>query len=151
MSKVNVAISACLIGDACRYDGLSKKYDRIDELKEKYNLIPICPECLGGLSTPRIPSEIIGNKVINKDGFDNTIYFESGAKKALAIYKENNCAFAILKESSPSCGVNMIYDGSFSGKKIKGIGICAKLFVNFGIKVYTENDIDDLLEEDKDA
>ena len=150
MSKVNIAISACLLGQNCRYDGASKTYNNIDKLKEKYNLIPICPEVLGGLSTPRCPSEIIGDKVINKEGFDNTNYFLAGAQKALDICIKNNCKVAILKESSPSCGVNLIYDGSFSGKKIKGMGITSRQLIAFGIKIYTENDIDKLLKEDID-
>ena len=150
MSKVNIAISACLLGKNCRYDGASKTYEKIDELKEKYNLIPICPEVLGGLSTPRVPSEIVGDKVINKDGFDNTMYFVNGAKKALDICIKNNCRIAILKESSPSCGVNLIYDGSFSGKKIKGMGITSRQLKAFGIKIYTEDEIDNLLKEDID-
>ena len=79
--------------------------------------------------------------------FDNTFFFLEGAKKALAIYQENNCAFAILKESSPSCGSSLIYDGSFSGKKIKGMGICALLFKQNGIIIYSEDDIERLLEE----
>ena len=151
MSKVNIAISACLTGVACRYDGASKEYAKIKELEEKYNLVLICPECLGGLPTPRIPSEIVGDKVINKEGFDNTAYFINGAKEALSIYQKNNCAFAVLKESSPSCGVNMIYDGTFSGNKIKGRGLCAKMCEDFGIKVYTELDIDKLIKEGQDA
>lgn len=148
MSKVNIAISACLLGQKCRYDGASKTYNKVSELKEKYNLIPICPEVLGGLSIPRVPSEIVGDKVINKDGFDNTMYFVNGAQKALDICIKNNCKIAILKESSPSCGVNLIYDGSFSGKKVKGMGISSRQLKAFGIKIYTEDDIDKLLEED---
>ena len=151
MPKKNIAISACLLGTPCRYDGKSKEYKGIKELEQYYNLIPICPECLGGLSTPRVPSEIVNGKVINKEGFDNTLCFTNGAKKALTIYEDNNCAFAILKESSPSCGANWIYDGSFSGKKIKGMGICAKMFEEKGIKVYTEDDIDKIIKEAKDA
>ena len=150
MSKVNIAISACLLGQKCRYDGASKTYEKIGELKEKYNLIQICPEVLGGLSTPRVPSEIVGDRVINKEGLDNTIYFNNGAKKALDICLRNNCKIAILKESSPSCGVNLIYDGSFSGKKIKGMGITSRQLRAFGIKIYTEDDIDKLLKEDID-
>ena len=151
MSKKNIAISACLLGHPCRYDGASKEYKQIGELEKYYHFVPICPECLGGLTTPRIPSEIIGDKVINKEGFDNTCYFIKGAKVALGIYHNNNCVFAIFKEFSPSCGVNMVYDGTFSNKKIKGMGICAKLFEENGIKVYTEDDIDELIKEAKDA
>lgn len=142
MFKTNILISACLLGSNCRYDGKSKYYQGIEALKEKYNLIPVCPEVLGGLSIPRIPSEIINGKVINKEGIDNTIAFLKGANKALDLYYENNCAFAILKESSPSCGLNLIYDGSFSGKKVKGMGITALHFIKNGIKVYTEDDIE---------
>ena len=151
MSKKNIAISACLTGLPCRYDGKSKEYAKIKELEDKYNLVLICPECLGGLPTPRIPSENVGDRVINQEGLDVTSYFINGAKRALAIYQENNCAFAVLKESSPSCGSNMVYDGTFSGHKIKGKGSCAKMFEDFGIRVYTEVDIDKLIKEDKDA
>ncbi|MBO4623678.1 MAG: DUF523 domain-containing protein [Bacilli bacterium] len=149
MSKANIAISACLLGHNCRYDGKAKYYPKVELLKDKYNLIPICPEVLGGLPTPRVASEIVSNKVLREDGLDNTLYFNEGAKRALAIYKENNCIFAILKESSPSCGSNLVHDGSFSGKKIKGIGFTARQFMQEGITIYTEEDIDMLLEEDK--
>lgn len=148
MSKVNIAISECLLGYNCRYDGKTKYFPKVELLKEKYNLIPICPEVLGGLPTPRVASEIVGDKVLREDGLDNTLYFMTGAKKALEIYKANNCKAAILKESSPSCGLNLIHDGTFSGKKIKGMGITCRQFIANGIKIYTEDDIDKLLEED---
>lgn len=148
MQKKNIAISACLLGNNCRYDGKCKKCDKVDMLKEKFNLIPVCPEVLGGLPTPRVASENVGDKVFNQDGFDNTKFFLEGAKKSLAIYQENNCIFAVLKESSPSCGSHLVYDGTFSGKKIKGMGVTAKMFCENGIKVYNEDDIECLLEED---
>lgn len=151
MQKKNIVISACLLGKNCRYDGKSKEYARIEELKEKYNLFPVCPEVMGGLPTPRVASENIGDKVFNQDGIDNTTFFNKGASKALEVYYNNKCEFAILKESSPSCGSNKIYDGTFSGKKIPGMGVTAKLFKENGIKIYTEEDIDYLLKEDRNA
>lgn len=137
----NVCCSACLLGIACRYDGKSKANEDVLALKDQYNLIPVCPEVLGGLATPRTPSEIVGGKVFNKDGIDNTSFFTKGANEALDVFLKNDCAFAILKDGSPSCGVHLVNDGTFSGTKIQGEGICTKLFKKCGIIVYSEEDI----------
>ena len=130
-------ISACLCGVNCKYNGLNNLNDKCLELLRKGEALLVCPEQLGGLNTPRIPSETLGNakdiielnkgKVINKEGKDVTKEFLKGAKEALKIAKEANIKKAILKESSPSCGSNFVYDGSFTGNKIKGKGITAYL------------------------
>ena len=134
-------ISACLIGIPCRWDALSKQQDKIIEIFKQGELIPLCPEQLGGLATPREPSEIVGDRVLSKNGKDVTDEFYGGAKIILGIAKELNCTQAILKAKSPSCGCGKIYDGTFSGKLINGDGITAKLLKENGIEVITEEDI----------
>jgi uncharacterized protein YbbK (DUF523 family) len=134
-------VSACLAGIKCRYDGTAKPNKKVIDLIKKGKAIPICPEQLGGLSTPRIPAETIGKKVINKKGRDVTSYFVKGAKEALKIAKMARCKEAILKSKSPSCGVNQIYDGSFSGKLKKGDGVFTKLLKRNKIKCITEEGI----------
>lgn len=139
--KENLLISACLCGENCKYNGGNNKLEKIKDLKSKYNLIMVCPEVLGGLTIPRVPSEILDDKVINKEGLDVTIHFTNGAKKTLEICLANKCDKALLKNSSPSCGVNKVYDGSFSDNKIAGMGITAKVLKQNGIHLYSEDDI----------
>lgn len=138
-----ILVSACLYGYCTRYDGRNNllKDKTFLEWKNRGKLIPVCPEVLGGLSTPRPPAEICDGCVINKDGNDVTENFVKGAQEALKIAKENNVVVAVLKDGSPSCGCRNIYDGSFSGKKIQGAGICARLLLENGIVVMSENDI----------
>lgn len=140
-----ILISACLLGINCKYNGKNNYNSLIEKLKEKYILIPICPEQMGGLSTPRNPSEIKGDKVISSAGDDVTINFIAGANKALDIAKKDNISIAILKEGSPSCGSNYIYDGTFTKTKVDGMGITARLLKNNNIKIYNENEIESLL------
>ncbi len=138
--KENIIVSACLLGESCRYDGKSKPCQAVINLKEKYNLIPVCPEVMGGLKTPRHPSEIIGDKVIGKDDSDNTKEYKKGAEIALNIALQNGAKKAVLKAKSPSCGKGQIYDGTFSGVLKDGNGITAKLFMENRIEVLTENE-----------
>lgn len=133
--------SACLLGLNCRYDGKGKPNDKIIELAKKELLIPVCPEQLGGLSTPREPAEIVGDRVMTISGEDVTINFRKGAEEVLVIAKNLNIKEAILKQKSPSCGCGKIYDGSFSGSLIMGDGVTASLLKNNGIKVITEEDL----------
>ncbi len=142
-----ILVSACLLGIPCRYDGKSKPNQQVICLKDKYDLIPICPEVLGGLPTPRIPAEIQGNRVIRRDGIDVTLEYERGANKALEIALENNCKIAILKAKSPSCGKGEIYDGAFTKKLISGNGIAAKLLEKNGITVINESELHKLNED----
>ena len=142
-----ILISACLIGDKVRYDGKSQYHPLIKELLEKYELVPFCPEVEGGLKTPRVPSEVRGERVINKEGKDVTAQFNSGAEKALNICKYLNITKAILKDNSPSCGSTLIHNGLFDGRMIKGKGITTKLLESHGISVYSENEIEKLLEK----
>lgn len=140
-----ILISACLIGDKCKYDGHTNYTPAYQQLLEKYELVPFCPEVEGGLSTPRKPSERKGDRVINKAGKDVTKQFVEGAQKALNICKYLDIKIAILKENSPSCGSHQIYDGNFNNKLVKGEGVTAELLRKNGITVYTESQIEELL------
>jgi len=133
--------SACLLGIKCRYDGKSKRNKKILELAKKEILIPVCPEQLGGLPTPREPAEQKGKKVITKLGKDVTKKFKKGARQVLKIAKLFGVREAILKQRSPSCGCGQIYDGTFSGKIIKGNGVTAALLKRNGIKVISEEEL----------
>lgn len=137
---MNILVSACLLGINCKYSGQNNRNEKIAELLKVHNLIPICPEQLGGLPTPRPASEIRGNRVINTEGQDVTDNYKRGAEATLEIARQCGCKCAVLKSKSPSCGNRMIYDGSFSGKLVEGQGITAALLGANGIEVYNENE-----------
>lgn len=141
---MNILISGCLLGLKCRYDGKEKKLPEIEKLIESYNLIPICPEQLGGLPTPRIPAERVKDRVITQAGVDVTKEYRLGAEEALKIAKLYNCKKTILKEKSPSCGCGKIYDGTFSRNLIVGNGVTAELLLKNGIEVFGESEVDKL-------
>ena len=140
-----ILISACLVGDNVKYNGGNNLSPKIDALLEKYELIPFCPEVEGGLSVPRTPAERIGDKVINQDGDDVTDAYMKGAELAFNICLFLKIKKVILKEKSPSCGSKIIYDGTFSHKEIKGMGVTAEYLKKKGIEVFSEDDIDSLL------
>ena len=141
--KKRVLISACLLGADCRYDGKNNRLpaEKLEKLKEKYELIPVCPEAYGGLTTPRTPSERVGDKVLSKTGTDVTAEFTRGAETALYLAKLFDARLAILKENSPSCGSGTIYDGTFSGRLTSGDGVTAELLKRNGIEVIGESKI----------
>ena len=141
----NILISACLLGVACRYDGASKPIMQMVALMEHYHLVPICPEQLGGLPTPREPSERQADAVRAKEGADVTAPFVRGAEQALHLARLYDCKAAVLKERSPSCGSGEIYDGTFSGCLVPGDGVTAALLKQNGIAVYGESEIEELL------
>ena len=141
---MNILISGCLLGLKCRYDAKEKKLPEIEKLIESYNLIPVCPEQLGGLPTPRIPAERVKDRVITQVGVDVTKEYQIGAEEALKIAKLYNCKKAILKEKSPSCGCGKIYDGTFSKNLIVGNGVTADLLLKNGIEIFGESKIDKL-------
>ena len=141
----NVLVSACLLGIGCRYDGKHKANEEVLRLREKYNLIPVCPEVFGGLPTPRVPSERVGDKVMMRDGHDVTDNYRRGAEEALRLCRIYDVKLAILKERSPSCGKNEIYDGSFSGTLTQRDGVTAELLKSEGINVVGESEINILL------
>jgi uncharacterized protein YbbK (DUF523 family) len=136
-----IIVSACLAGIKCRYDGKAIHCEKVINLIKQGKAIPVCPEQLGGLTTPRFPAEQKGNKVFAKNGEDVTTKFKFGAKEALKIAILAKCKSAILKSKSPSCGLDKIYDGTFSEKLINGDGIFTQILKKNNIKVYTENEI----------
>lgn len=138
-------ISSCLLGNNVKYNGKNNYIKEVELLKNKYNLIVICPEVMGGLPIPRIPSEILNDKVINKEGKDVTINFNKGAEEAIKLVKKYNIKKALLKEGSPSCGSRYIYDGTFSGNKIDGVGVTTKKLIELGLDIYSEKEIEKLL------
>ena len=145
--KKSLLISACLLGAPCRFDGKSVPRVDFSALSERYNLIPVCPEIYGGLSTPRVPSERRFDRVTMKDGKDVTNEFFKGAEVTLDFARKFSASAALLKERSPSCGHGEIYDGSFGGTLIPGSGVTAEMLENSGIRVYGESEIEKLLSE----
>ena len=139
---MKILVSACLLGVPCRYDAKSKPDERVIALSKKHELIPVCAEVLGGLETPRIPAEIVGDKVLRRDGVDVTRGYHRGAQCVLDIAIQNSCKIAILKSKSPSCGKGKIYDGTYTKTLKDGNGICADLLVKNNIMVLTEREID---------
>lgn len=137
-----ILVSSCLIGHKVRYDGSDKQNDFVMSLGNQHILIPVCPECLGGLKIPRLPSEIANGKVLRKDGLDLSDCFNKGANKALEIALKSHIDFAILKSKSPSCGYHKIYDGSFNGKLIDGNGVFTSLLLKHNIQIFNEDDIE---------
>ncbi len=136
--KIPLLVSACLAGEACRYDGASKPHPVIRELVEQGAALPVCPECLGSLGVPRPPCEVRGGRVFNTEGRDCTLAFQAGAQLALNVAQTRGCREAILKARSPSCGYGRVYDGSFSGKLCDGSGVFASLLREKGVRIWTE-------------
>lgn len=134
-------VSACLAGVNCRWDGKAKPCQKVIDMVHGGQAIPVCPEQLGGLETPRMPAERVGNHVLRKDGVDVTEQFTRGAGEALRIAKSSGCDSAILKANSPSCGFGKTYDGTFSGTLIDKDGVTGELFRLNGIRVITEEEL----------
>lgn len=135
-----ILISACLLGVPCRYDGTSTADKRILSLAEMHHLVPVCPEQLGGLPTPRPPAERHDTRVLTRDERDVTAAFARGAEETLRLAKLFSCRIAILKSNSPSCGSGQIYDGCFCGRLIPGDGMTAALLKAEGLTVLSEKD-----------
>lgn len=143
--KRKLLISACLLGERCRYDGGGNYVPAVERLRERYELVPICPEQLGGLPTPRTPSERVGERVLSRTGADVTEAFRRGAARALETARERGITLAVLKERSPSCGCGVIYDGTFTGGLAPGDGVAAELLKQSGVAVCGESRIEELL------
>lgn len=142
---MTILISACLLGINCRYDGGQNIQPEWLKVLNGHHLIPICPEQLGGLSTPRAPAEITGGfqqRVLTRDGLDVTEAFVKGASESLKLAELLGADCAVLKERSPSCGVNHIYDGSFNNEIIPGMGFTAAALKEAGLTVYSEEELD---------
>lgn len=143
MEKEPMLISACFLGLDCKYSGGNNALgDKIIAgLKEKYQLVPVCPESYGGLPSPRLPSERVGERVLAKNGADVTEQYKKGAAAALRLAELFGCKIALMKERSPSCGHDSIYDGSFTGRVVPGDGVAAELLKQNGVTVCGESDV----------
>lgn len=141
-----IAVSACLLGEPCRYDGAAKPNAAVQALRERHTIVPVCPESMGGLPIPRLPNEIAagadGLRVVDSQGADNTEAFVAGARKALERAQQAGCTVAVLKSKSPSCGSGRIYDGTFTGTLTDGWGVAAALFRDAGIRVIDETELE---------
>ena len=144
---MKILISACLLGVPCRYDGASRPQPWMEALAQRHELVPVCPEQLGGLATPRPPAERRGDAVVTASGADVTAQYRRGAEEALRLYRLLGCEAAVLKERSPSCGRGTVYDGTFTGTLTGGDGVTAELLAAHGIPVYGESRAEELLEK----
>ena len=134
-------VSSCLLGMNCKYNGENNYSEKVVKFLEDKSFVMACPEQMGGLSTPRDKCEISRKNVITENGEDVTLAFEKGVRETLKIVETFKCTHAILQERSPSCGVNLIYDGSFSDVKIKGMGVTASALKKRGLILLTKEDI----------
>lgn len=141
---MKLLVSACLLGIPCRFDGAARPNEAIIALAQEHELIPVCPECYGGLPIPRVPSERRGAVVVSERGTDVTAQYRRGAQSALRLAQLLGAEAAILKERSPSCGHGKIYDGAFTHTLIDGDGVTAELLKAHGIPVYGESQLDQL-------
>ncbi len=137
-----ILVSGCLLGVNCKYNGGNNDNAAVHKFLEGKEYVVFCPERASGLPAPRLPSEIRGDKVYSKAGDDVTAEFTAGAEKALAFCKAHGVTQAILKARSPSCGVHAVYDGTFTGRVIPGMGVTAKLLAANGIELLDEEDIE---------
>ena len=144
---MKILVSHCLLGEPCRYDGASRLDRQVLELhKAGHTLIPVCPEVLGGLDTPRVPAELQPDgRVVNEEGEDVTAAYQAGAQAVLRIAKEQGCTLAVLKARSPSCGCGEVYDGTFTHTLKGGWGVTARLLLEAGVTVMDEENLDSRL------
>ena len=142
---MTILVSACLLGCPCRYDGAAKADSRVLALMERHALIPVCPEQLGGLPTPRLPSERREGGVFDRGGKNVTPQYRQGAEEVLRLARLYGCTHAVLKERSPSCGRGAVYDGIFSGAVVPGDGVTAAMLAAEGVEIWGESQIEELL------
>jgi len=143
---MKLLVSRCLLGEPCRYDGRSKPVEQVMKLEQRgHTLVPVCPEVMGGLPTPRPPAELQPDgRVVNREGRDVTAQYRAGAQVALELALREGCQWAVLKENSPSCGCRAVYDGTFSKTLIPGRGVAAHLLTEHGIAVLGESELERL-------
>ena len=146
--REKLLVSACLLGENCKYSGGNNYAPAVEALRDRFDLVPVCPEQLGGLPTPRVPSERVGGRVLTRDGQDVTEAFRQGAERTLDIARTEGAVRAVLQVRSPSCGCGMIYDGTFSGALVPGKGVAAELLEKNGVKVYDSTRTGELLDEE---
>ena len=138
---MKIMVSACLLGENCKYSGGNNRREKVLEYIKGHEVFPICPEVMGGLPTPRVPAEIVDGVVMSKAGVNVDREYRLGAEKALEIAKREKIDLAILQPRSPSCGVTEIYDGTFTGRRIPGQGVTAALLIEHGFCVIDADDL----------
>ena len=149
---MKILVSACLLGAPCRYDGRAKANAAVLALGAEHELIPVCPEVLGGLPTPRPPAERQPDgRIVNRAGQDVTAEYGAGAAAAVELARREGCAAAVLKARSPSCGRGLIYDGSFSGTLIPGDGAAARQLLAAGLTVLNEDEAEGYFQARKET
>lgn len=142
---MKIMVSACLLGDNCKYNGGNNRSPELLHLLSGHEVVPVCPEVLGGLPTPRAPAEIVNGVVINREGVSVDDAFRLGAKKAIEMARQEKPDLIILQSRSPSCGVKEIYDGTFSGKLIPGYGVFAEMALQAGFRVIDAEDVPEII------
>lgn len=150
MRKPRILISACLLGVNCRYNGTGGELTQLPELMRHAELVPVCPEILGGLPTPRPPAERVGARVVSCEGGDVSDAYARGARESLRLARLFGAKLALMKERSPSCGAGEIYDGSFSHTRVPGDGVAAALLKENGVEVYGETRVQELIDRLKE-
>ena len=143
--KEKLLISACLLGRNCKYNGGNNYHPLTEKLRERYDLVPVCPECFGGLPIPHDPSERVGDRVLSRSGADVTAAFQKGAEKTVEAARKAGARKAVLKERSPSCGFGAIYDGTFTGTVVPGDGVAAEGVAAEGVAILGESRMLELL------
>ena len=138
---MKIIVSACLLGNNCKYNGGNNRCQKVIDFVKDHEVIPVCPEQIGGLSTPRLPAEICNGKVVNTEGVSVDAEFSKGAEAALKIALEEGATHAILQPRSPSCGCKQVYDGTFSKTLIPGKGVFAQLLADHGIILLEPEDL----------
>lgn len=145
---MKIAVSACLLGERCRFDGASKPCAEVMALAGAHDLVPVCPELAGGMPIPHDPCELVGRgaarRVIDSSGADRTEEFERGARETLHTALDAGCVAAVLKAKSPSCGSGTIYDGTFTRTLVPGFGVAAALLRDAGVRIVDESHVQDL-------
>ena len=138
---MKIMVSACLLGENCKYSGGNNRSEKVLAFVQGHEVFPVCPEVMGGLPTPRFPAEIVDGVVMNREGVNVDREFRLGAQQALEIAKREQIELAILQPRSPSCGAREIYDGTFSGRRIKGQGVFAALLMQHGFAVMDADEL----------
>ncbi len=133
-----IIVSACLLGAKCRYDGSGNMCEDLSEKLQDEQILLVCPEVIGGLTTPRNPCEIVNGRIVDQEGVDRTFAFNKGSEAVCYFAKVFDVKKAVLKSKSPSCGCGYIYDGSFQKQLREGNGVCAQALMDMGVVVYDE-------------